>query len=319
MTETMILVDKEVDVLWRRHFPAGRWVVEVGFSRGWQCTGGDKIAQKNVRYPHYSNFYGWLRWFRKRDIGCLYCYGISVRSVLILLAARLSGVRIVVAVTGVVDRICKYIDRMVSGYIIPVSVLAGDLRRLGVAGDKIRVGIVEISVDVEKEGGGGFRCLLDSSGPVLLALEYPDDRQGIMKAIWTGALLWHIDKRLKVVLVGDFDADMRSRIDYLQRIWNCAGMVYLHKRREDWCGWAAEADIVFSTDGGLGDSIIRLLYARGMGVPLVIPAGRVEELLIDYPQVHFVQAARPRLLASKMLSLLKSKDVESTVKLNVSG
>jgi hypothetical protein len=305
ISQSLIVSDSTTDALWLRH-PISVDSPKVVINPDKNINGRE--------HPHCNNVIGWRRWLIHQRIETIYCYQPANNFYGLLAAATALNITIIIYLTGHISQqlrsTLKLFNNKISKFLCAGNFIAGQLRQTGIDAEKI-------SVDVPRVDTASVQTLSESrrlelrrrtgSGPVLLALPRPGNRESLKPVVWATSMLKHIYSDLKLVLSGICHPSDRDYLRQLENVWDSRGLIYLDEEATDWMELAGSCNAIMAGGAPLNE-VIRLLYARAAGISIIAGTGQANEYLRDYERGQIVTPAKPRHMAKATLSLLEKKN-----------
>ncbi|MBN2377996.1 MAG: hypothetical protein JXD22_16480 [Sedimentisphaerales bacterium] len=325
MSDSWVMVGNKVDSLWLEQIPS--WLNSA--------LDGTNVANiKIIRlldlcqdsgFPHYHNVLGWRNLFIGKGIRQVHLIMPADKVFGIIIAAALANVEVNLHLTEQLNRAfftgLKCPGIKMKRFFCVADFIARQLISHGIQPNRIR------SVEPKIETTVISRNQLDkirqsiqphADGPLILALQYPDNTQNLKQLIWAGAIVKHIINPLKIVITGKFTAENQKKLLSWQKEMDAPNMLYLDNNKIGWNALSQTADLVAGAGSNLRE-IGRLLYVRTGQTPILtgsesghLPEQRqhpepVQEILQNSNNVHYVKKNTPRRLATKMLELLENQ------------
>jgi len=322
MSDSWVKVGNKVDSLWREQIPP------------WLNPALDETDDLNTEiislsalcrgsgFPHYHNVVGWRNRFIGDGIRQIHLILPGDRVLGIMIAANLAGVEVNLHLTEQLNRAffagLKCPGIKVKRFFCVADFIARQLISHGIEPNRIKVLQPKIEATViNRNQLDKIRqsIMPDTAGPLILALEYPDNPQNLKQLIWAGAIVKHIINPLKMVITGKFTAENRKKLLTWQEELDAPNMLYLDDNKIGWNALSQTADLV-TGDGSSLREIGRWLHIRTGQAPILTgPEPRqlqkqrqnpepMQEILQNSIHVHYVKKITPRRLATKMLELL---------------
>jgi len=302
MSQSLIVSDSTTDTLWLRH--------PIGVDSPKVIVKLDQNSNDPKR-PHYNDGIGWRRWLTRRRIETIYCYQPVGNSYALLAAAAALDITIIIYLTGHISQrlqnALKLFNNRINTFLCAGDFIAGQLRQIGIGTEKISVDVPRVDTTSIQALNEAHRLELrrrTGSGPVLLALPRPGDWQSLKPAVWAVSMLKHIYSDLKLVVSGTCRPSEYDQLRQWEKAWDSRGLICFDEDATDWVELAGSCDVVVAGGAPLND-VIRLLYARATGTPIVVGIGQANEYLRDYERGQIVTPAKPRHLAGAILNLLE--------------
>ncbi len=315
MSDSWVMVGNKVDSLWREQVP--RWL-----SAALDGADDDNIEiislpalSRDSDFPHYHDVPGWRKRFLNKGIRQVHLILPGNKVFGIIIAAHLAGVDVNLHLTEQLDRgfftTLKCPGIKVKRFFCAADLIAHQLISHGIEPKRIRVVQPTIETEaVSRDQLDKIRQSIqpDAAGPLVLALEYPDNTHNLKPLIWAGAIVKHIIAPLKIVITGPFTAENRQKLLTWQEELDASNMLYLDEEQIGWNALSQIADLVAST-GNSSREVGRLLHVKASPVPIMTgpEPGPAQEVLQNSAHVHYVKKNTPRQLATKMLELLDNQ------------
>jgi hypothetical protein len=312
MSQTVIVLDTDVDPLWLRHVPRS-----LPDNSGNQPPQGDRIISlgSNVpsQCPHFHDLFGWRRWFRQNDIQEVRCYLPGRKSWAILSAAVLDSISISQYVTryleaGELDYL-KLWKKRTKRFYCAGNFIRQQLQTNGFAADRITVEdpVIPLSLSSEVDLEEYRKQLgLPKDYYTLLSLVPPQDPQALKDIVWTAAIVKHVYPDIRLIISGDYDPEDRLRLSDWERMFKTSNMLIFHQKPEEWDILIRVCDVVLA-GGAVGKEVIRLRYAQAAAKPIVGSGPGYKECCNGYDKALQVRPSTPRQFAATILDLMPAR------------
>ena len=312
MLRSLIVLDTEVDPLWRRHLPAPT-----------NTAGDDSADHKRIiidlksppspfRRPHYNDPVNWRRWLCEHHIEQLHCY-LPGRKAPLLLAAAPKDTEIILHLTAYITpealRRLKLLRSCVKQFICVGRFIAAPLLKANFNPERITV---EIPPVWAPRPGITRRQLLrrqikkDKTGPLILALSRPQHAAALKPVVWAAALLGHALRDFTLLVAGPGDPIVQQRLQRWQKTMDAVGTIYHDPQTFAFDDLVSACDAVVAGPGPFHE-VIRLLHARAQEQYIVTCNGDSAEYLENYPKVYYASSTTPCQIAGAVMKLLKRK------------
>ena len=302
ISQSLIVSDSTTDALWLRH--------PISVDSPKVVIDPDKNSNDHRR-PHCNNVPGWRRWLIHQQIETIYCYQPTNNFYGLLAAAATLDITIIIYLTGHISQqlrsTLKLFNNKISKFLCVGNFIAGQLRQIGIDAERISVDVPRVDTTSVQTISESRRLELrrrTGSGPVLLALPQPGNRESLKPVVWAASMVKHVYSDLRLVLSGICRPCDRDYLRQLENVWDSQGLIYLDEDTTDWVELAGSCNAIVAGDEPL-DEVIRLLYARAVGSSVVAGTGQADEYLRNYERGQIVTPAKPRHLAEAILSLIE--------------
>ena len=313
MSPTLIVLDTQVDPLWRNCLP--------GLSpNGKPATivPGEIIDLKtngsNNPHPHHNDPATWCRWLDKHRVNKLHLFLPGNRSHMLRTFAC-SAVEINLHITGLLEHLTlkslALTQSSIAHIFCPGKFIARQLEQAGIDSSKITVEIPVVTVaPTSAERCRQIRSQLqnEKSGPVLLALNCPQNAKALKSLVWAVALVAHLVPQLTVVIAGACSNTEKKRILNWQHIMDVEHTVQMEREKFPWNELVDACDAVIAGPTPTTE-VIRLVSACARKQHIIAPRRYYDEYLSGYLKTHYASSAEPRPLAQTLVRFLDNKGV----------
>jgi len=310
MSQTVIVLDTDVDPLWLRHLPRS-----PNDKTGNQQAHSDRIISfrslSTTSYPYFCDVPGWRRWFQRNDIQELHCYLPGGKSWAVLSAAVFCSIPISLYITrylepGELDYL-KLWQKRTNRISCAGNLIRQQLQAHGLAADKIIVEPPEIpwppSKEVDLESYKN-RLELPDGVYTLLSLVPPQDPKALKEIVWTAAIVKHACPDIRLIVAGEFCREDRSRLIAWKKMFKIETMLLFYQKSDAWDILLRICNAVF-TGKAPEKEVIRLLYARAAETPLITGGKKGKEFIDGYQNAIHVHPPTPRQFASVILDRMR--------------
>ena len=313
MTQTLIVLDTQVDPLWRNVLPGlspnGKPATIAPYEIIDLKTNGS-----NSSHPYHNDPATWCRWLDNHRVNKVHLFLPGNRSH-ILRTFACSAVEINLHITGLLEhstlKSLALTQSSIAHIFCPGKFIARQLTRAGIDSSKITVEIPAVTVaPTSPERCRQIRSQLqnEKSGPVLLALNCPQNAKALKALVWAIALVGHLVPQMTVVIAGACSDAEEDRILNWQHIMDVEHTVRLEREDFPWNELVDASDAVIAGPAPTTE-VIRLLSARALNQHIIAPRGYYDEYLGGCQKTLYASSAEPRPLAQTLVRFLDSKGI----------
>ena len=311
MSPTLIVLDNQVDPLWRHCLPglapngkpptiAPNEIIDL------------KNNSSNNSHPHHNDPATWCRWLDKHRIDKLHLFLPGNRSTMLRTFAC-SAVEINLHITGLLERSTlkslALTQNSITHIFCPGKFIARQLTQAGIDSSKITVAIPPVTLlPTSPQRCRQIRRQLqnEKTGPLLLALNSPQNNKALKSLVWAVALVGHLVPQMTLVIAGACSENEKKQILNWQHIMDLEHTVQMEQDNFLWNELADACDAVIAGPTPTNETI-RLLAARALNQHIIAPRIYYDEFLNDYPKAHYAPSAEPRPLAQTLVQFLDNK------------
>ncbi|MCP4713233.1 MAG: hypothetical protein GY869_31770, partial [Planctomycetes bacterium] len=266
MSTKLIVLDTQVDPLWRNALPGLSPDAEPAKIAPYEIIDLKTNGSKNS-HPHHNDPASWCRWLDKHRINKLHLFLPGKRSHMLRTFAC-SAVEINLHITGLLDLLTlkslNLTQNSIAQFFCPALFIARQLTQAGIDSSKITLEIPAISATpTAPERRRQIRRQLqnEKSGPVLLALNAPQNTNAIKSLVWAVALVGRLVPQITLVITGACSGVEKKRIINWQHIMDLDHTVKIEPGNLLWNELTDACDAVIAGPTPTTE-IIRLLSAR---------------------------------------------------------
>jgi len=311
MSQTVIVLDTDVDPLWLRH-PSQ----SIKATAGNQQARSDRIislrSNAPSHYPHSHDLPGWHRWFKRNDIHELRCYLPGGKSWAILSAAVLGSIPISLYITryleaGELDYL-KLWKKRTNRFYCAGNFIRQQLQAHDITADRIIIEAPAIQLPPSREVDlEQYKNQLELPRDIytLLSLVPPHDPKALKDIVWTAAIVKHVFPEIRLIICGEYGQEDRLRLSDWGKMFKTSNMLILHPKPEEWDILTRVCDVVLAGGAG-GKEVIRLHYAQAAAKPIVGGGTGYQKLIDGYENAYPVDPPTPRQFATTILDLMQA-------------
>ena len=306
-----MVLDTQVDPLWRQVLPGispdGRPATTASVEVIDLKTDGS-----GAPCPFYNDPVNWRRRLNKNLVDKVHLFLPGDRSHILRTFAG-GAVEMNLHITGRLEQsVLKSLvltQSRIARIFCPGKFIARQLTQAGIASTKITVEIPKVNaLPTSAERRRQIRRQLQNTktGPVLLALNVPQNAKALNALIWAVALTGHLIPQLTLVIAGACSRAEKNRILSWQHFMDLEHTVHLEPENFLWHELVDACDAVIAGPTPTTEAI-RLLSARALNQHIIAPQGYYDEYLNDYPKTHIAPSPEPRPLAQTLVQFLDNK------------
>ncbi len=299
---SFIVLSSQTDSLWQNYLPAHSFLLDAG------------MVGKTGQYPHLYNLIGWRRWLKSHRISEVHLYQPDQKLFPLLAAAAALPLAVTIHITGRMEagmlRSVKWLAPRSARFCCAGHFLARSLKDSGISDDRIALDLPIPTIEPISDANRSdlrsqikYNSGTDSVPFLILALARPGNTHALRTVCWACAVLYHLQKNIKLVVAGPCRKTDWDRIEAWQHMWNVNNMILLDQQHT-WDQWVAACDAVLVGGENLRE-VIRLLHVQAAGRNLVVQSGDTDEFMAKSDCGRIVTEPGARPLAVALLSVLE--------------
>ena len=308
MSRTLIVLDTNVDRLWRNVLPG---IAPDGKSK--TAVPAEiidlKTNRSNPTCPYYHDPVNWRRWLDKHLVDKLHLFLPGNRSHIFRTFVNHNievNLHITGALTPATWKSLALTQDNCAGIVCAGKFIARQLRQEGIDPNKMTVAIPQVNAaPTPARRRRQIRRQLQNkkTGPILLALNSPQNAPALKQLIWAVALAGHLIPQMTLVITGPYSDCEKNRILKWRNMMDVEKMVYLEPEQINWNDLVSACDAVIAGPNPTNE-IIRLCWAQTLNQHIIAPRGWYDEYLDNYPKTHYASTPEPRPLAQTLVRFL---------------